>query len=419
MRCPHCGRETLEGRYCAYCGGQLPTNAPDAPGVSDTPGASAASQAQARRRHVFAAAPREHVYQPGLITTFFPHLSAHRTQQFRWILGALAVVVVLLGVGRYVPASIVAAALLVPVLYLVYFYVVEIYEDEPFWVLGATFLIGGVLGLIASIVLYRLIQREQSFFGPPSTQYILLTALVGPLVAQALMLVGPLILYVARPRFGEVLDGMVFGVASGLGFAAAQSIVYSWLLVTGPLQRAGSVTAWALPVIRIAILVPLLYAATTGLICAAIWLRRDATPPARSAGWMPSVPVAVGIALLGLILPSLAVDFGLGQNSFGTSLGGGGTSVPTQVLNLLWYALALLAIMLIVRQVLHVGLIDKAQALGHGGNLRCPNCAHIVPDVPFCPNCGIAMRSVAKRIRRTPSAPEAASEESDHIDQGE
>ena len=75
-----------------------------------------------------------------------------------------------------------------------------------------------------------------------------------------------------RPRFDHLLDGLVFGAASGLGFAAAQSIVYSWLLLQGPFLQNGLVVSWVLPVLRIALFVPLLDAATTALICGAIWL---------------------------------------------------------------------------------------------------------------------------------------------------
>jgi RsiW-degrading membrane proteinase PrsW (M82 family) len=383
MRCEHCGRETPEGHYCAYCGAHL--------SAADTPHSPTA------RRHVFALNPNEHVYHPGLISTFFPHLNPHRTQQFRWVLYVLAAVVLLLVAGRYIPVAIVAAALIVPVLYLAYFFVVEVYADEPLSVLALTFVAGGVLGALVTLALYR-VETSQMRLGlqgvVPQTGYLVLTALIAPIVAQVLMLVGPLILFFARPRFDEVLDGLVFGVASGLGFATAYSIIQSWLLITGSQQPAGSTISWAEPIIRTAFLTPLLYASTTGLICAVLWLRRDRTPPTREMGPLASLPVAIVIALLALIVPAVGVTYYGGQ-----------------VQNLLWYGVAVIVMMLIVRHVLHIGLIDKARDLGHGGTLKCPHCLHTVPDVPFCPNCGIAMRSIARRHRRTVAAPEATREQ--------
>jgi RsiW-degrading membrane proteinase PrsW (M82 family) len=391
MQCEHCGRETPPGHYCAYCGAHLVAG-----GTPHHP---------TRRRHVFAANPNESVYHPGIISTFFPHLNAHRTQQFRWLLLVLALVVILLAAGRYIPIAIVAAALIVPLLYLIYFWVVEIYEDEPIWVLLMTFVVSGLLGAAFSLWSYHYVVQETRFgIGGlvPSQNFILWTALIIPVVGQILMLVGPLILYFTRPRFDEVLDGMAFGVASGLGFAAAQSIVYSWLQVTGPLTQGGDAASWVFPVIRIALFAPLLHAITTGLICAALWLRRDHTPPERALGALPSVPVALAIGFLGQIVPSLLADLTQSQQVLNLS---------PQILNLIWYGVTIILLMLYTRHVLHVGLIDKARALGHSGTIRCPHCFHTVPDVPFCPNCGIAMRSIAKRARRSAVAPEAASEE--------
>jgi RsiW-degrading membrane proteinase PrsW (M82 family) len=383
MRCEHCGRETPEGHFCAYCGAHLD--------AADTPHSPTA------RRHAFALNPNEHVYHPGVISTFFPHLSPYRTQQFRWVLLVLALGVLLLVAGRYIPVAIVAAALVVPLLYLIYFYVVEVYENEPVSVLGLTFVAGGALGALMNLALYR-VTTSNTRIGlqgvvPLANNYLVLTALIEPILGQALMLIGPLILFFARRRFDEVLDGLVFGVASGLGFATAQSVILSWLLITGSLQPAGSTLSWAEPIIRIAFLTPLLYAATTGLICAVLWLRRDPTAPTRALGPLASLPVAIIVALLALILPAVGVAFYGGQ-----------------VLNLLWYGVAVIVMMLVVRHVLHVGLIEKARELGHGGTLRCPHCLHSVPDVPFCPNCGIAMRSIARRHRRTVAASEAARE---------
>jgi hypothetical protein len=384
MRCEHCGRETPPGHYCAYCGSDL---------------TSQAAHVARRRRHTFAANPHEHVYHPGIISTFFPHLNPHRMQQARWILLGGIIVIALIGLGRVVPVAIVAAAVFVPLLYLLYFFDVEVYENEPLQVLGATFAVGAILGAGMSLYFSPLLQRYlRPGFGP-RPEYVLLHGIALPILAQALMLVGPLLLYFFRPRFDEVLDGLSFGVASGLGFAAAQSIVFSWLLIIGPTTQVGSATTWAIPTIRASLLIPLLDAGTTGLICAALWLWRDPQPAARGLGWLASLPVAVLLGVLGQVVPALGNDL-----------------KGSLVLSLVWYGAVLLVVMLLVRHVLHVALTAKARELGHGGSVRCPHCGHTVPDVPFCPHCGVAMRSTAKRERRSrpaagPQAHEAPAHE--------
>lgn len=371
MRCWNCGQDVPEGAtFCPHCGAhQL-----------------LAGQRSARPRGMrsFAAHPNEHVYHLSIVSTLSPHLDPHGAFRARWLLAVLIAVIFLIGLGRFVPLSIVLAALLLPLLYLYYFYQAQIYEDEPWTVLAATFLVGAVLGVVASLVTYRplLAAQRHSLTGVPSAGYIVLAGVALPIIGQALMLAGPLLLHRIRPRFDEILDGLAFGVASGLGFAATQSLTYSWQLLIGRFQQHGPAVTWALPTIRIALLVPVLDAATTGLICAALWLRRDRHAPRRRVGAPESLGVAVVAALLLQVLPSL----------LSTLVGG-------LIMALIWYALAVVAALLLLRRVLHVGLIEKGRPLGHGGDMTCPQCGHRVGDVAFCPYCGLALHATTKRKR--------------------
>jgi RsiW-degrading membrane proteinase PrsW (M82 family) len=372
MHCEHCGRETPPGHYCAYCGADLTQQA---------------AHAAQRRRHNYAANPHESVYHPGIVSTYFPHLNPHRTQQVRWVLFGGIAIIFLIGLGRYVPIATVAAALFIPMLYLAYYFDVALYENEPLRVLAGTFLVGGVMGTAMSIGFFSVLRRlYRPGFGPSPT-YLWVHGVGLPLLAQVLMLVGPLLLFFIRPRFRDVLDGLSFGVASGLGFAAASSIVYQWLLITGRFQQTGSAASWALPTILNSLIVPLLDAGTTGLICAALWYAREGRSAARRTDPLTSLPVAVLIAALGQVVPALGNDLrgGLVQAIF-------------------WYGGVLIVIMLCVRHVLHEALVERAGELGHGASIRCPHCGHLIPDVAFCPHCGIALRSTSKRERRVQPA---------------
>lgn len=381
MRCWNCGQDVPDdAAFCPHCGAhQLAGQRANRP----------------RGMRTFAANPHEHVYHPSIVSTLSPHLDPHGAFRARWLLAVLVAVIFLIGLGRFVPLSIVLAALLLPLLYLYYFYEAQIYEDEPWTVLAATFLSGAVLGLFVGLVTYRplLAAQRHSLTGAPSAGYILLTGVAFPAVGQALMLAGPLLLYRIRPRFGEILDGLAFGVASGLGFAATQSLTYSWQLLIGRFQQRGPAVTWALPTIRIALLVPVLDAATTGLICAALWLRRDPQAPRRGLGAPESLGVAVIAALLLQLLPSLLSDLA------------GGLVMP-----LVWYALAAIIALLLLRRVLHVGLIEKGRPLGHGGDTTCPQCGHRIGDVAFCPYCGLALHATTKRRRPGPGSGPAGEE---------
>jgi RsiW-degrading membrane proteinase PrsW (M82 family) len=293
---------------------------------------------------------QEPALQPTILSTFFPRLSPRHQQPFRWAFLGLGALVVLLIAARFIPLALVVAALAVPLIYLAHFYVSEVYEQEPVWVLGCTFVCGAVLGALLNLALYRVTLSQMRFTVgglTPRPGYVLLTAVLLPIVAQALMLVGPLVLYFQRPRFDDLVDGLSFGVASGLGFSAAQSLLLSWRTITGALQPSGPVVSWVLPILRITFLAPLLSAATTGLICTVLWLRRrrlragrrDAPQPLTAADRLTALPVAIGIALLGQILPRLAVVY-----------------AHSQLLNLVWYALVVMALVVILRQVLHSGM---------------------------------------------------------------
>ena len=82
-----------------------------------------------------------------MISTLLPHLPHRRTAPFRVVLGASLVLLAALGLLRLTGPAIAVAVLAVPLLYLIYLYEVEVYEDEPVLLIGATFAVGLVLGI--------------------------------------------------------------------------------------------------------------------------------------------------------------------------------------------------------------------------------------------------------------------------------
>jgi RsiW-degrading membrane proteinase PrsW (M82 family) len=376
MRCSNCGRDLVEGgAYCPWCGAHQQAGR---------------NEHVTRRRHVYAANPSEHVLQPNIITTLFPHLGPRRAFQLRWLLLVAVVALVAISLARLEPLAIVLSALLLPVLYLFYFYDAQLYGDEPFIVLGATFLVGAVLGGAMSLLFYRLILSQARFGFAPTTNYVLLVGVFLPIIGQVLMLAGPVVLYITRRQFDDVLDGLAFGAAAGLGFSATQSIAYAWYLIMGNFVFTGSASAWVLPTLKIALLIPLLDAATTGMICAALWLRRDRQPEERTRGAVTNLAAAIVIAFLAQIIPAV-----------GSTLWGGA------ILDLLWYSVVVVIMLLLVRSLLHIGLIDKARPLRTGNTEECPQCHHQLRGTEsFCPYCGLALRAIPRRVH----APRAGEE---------
>ncbi len=360
VTCPHCGHAIPAGDFCGHCGAHLATGS-------------------VRRTHAFAAVPSERVAHLSIITTLFPHLPHRRGRPFLVaLLGGGTLVLILAALHLFAPAT-VTALLVLPILYLIYLYEVEVYESEPWLVIGATMVIGALLGLAftdaTGVSLSQLVltgDRETGF---------VLAGIAIPILAQVLMLAGPLFLYLFRERLREPLDGLTFGAASGLGFSLASSLTDFWPLLSGPLVATGSPLDWAIRLARAGLLVSLVNACTTAPITAALWLlrydRRHAGRP-----WHSSIVAAVAVAL--------GVQVALGMISF---------VVQDLLLDVAILGLVAAALLLYVRLVIHDALLVEGAEHEIGPDAPCPECHRVVPTMAFCPACGAARSAGSKQGR--------------------
>lgn len=364
VTCPHCGSTVPAGEFCGHCGAHLRT-------------------ADVDRRHAFAAMPNEPVVHFNLISTLFPHLSHRHGGPFRWaLIAGVLFGLVLAAFHLFAPAT-VAAAFVLPVLYLLYLYEVEVYADEPWLLVGATMVAGAVLAYAFTEIAGGAASRLN--LAADTGGAFALRAVAIPIVAQTLMLLGPLFLYFARPRYREPLDGVTFGAASALGFSLASELASLWPLITGPLVAAGDPVDWALRLLRLGILVSLVNASTTALIVAAVWLQRYDRRRAQRAR---------EVSVLATLIAAYGTQVVLGALTF---------VVADLIVQVLVWALATIALMLYVRQVIHQALLAEGVVHEIGPDSQCPECHHIVPTMLFCPNCGAA-RAAAPRRTRTGSA---------------
>jgi len=360
VTCPHCGSTVPAGDFCGRCGAHL----------------TAGSE---RRTHAYAAVPAQRVAHLSIVSTLLPHLPHRRGVPFRIALTvAAALVLVLAALHLFAPAT-AAAVLALPVLYLMYLYEVEIYEDEPWLVVGATMLAGALLGFVFTSVTGGSLS-DLVLTGDRETALVLAGVAI-PIFSQLLMLAGPAFLYIARPRFSEPLDGLTFGAASALGFTLASSLVAFWPLLDGPLVASGSPVDWALRLARVGLLVSLINACTTGAITAALWLQRfDRRRTHRP--WTSS------------LLTALVVSFGvrvlLGVLAF---------DVQNLVVEVAIFAVAAAALLLYLRLIIHDALLVEGVEHGIGPDSPCPECHRLVPTMAFCPACGAARAAGPKQTR--------------------
>lgn len=363
--CPHCESRVPPGAFCGVCGADLARGEP----------------AGSHRRYAFAAHPGEHLFQPGVVSTLFPHIVHHRSSPFRFGLLTATALLVVLGALRLTGPAIVAAAAALPVLYLLYLYEVEVYEDEPIAVVGATFVLGIVLGgawaLLTSKYVTGTLVLNAAPQGAPLGRVAVAAVLI-PLGGAVLMLVGAIALYLTH-QFDEALDGFAFGAMGALGFSLATTLVELAPEMRAGLTSSGSPFATALLIVERGLLIPFIYATTTGLIAGALWLRRGRTRRSRMGGWTTSIAATVALAAI--------VQVALGVMTVYVSRLG---------LQVLIYGGVALLLLFATRVAIHNMLLAEAVDVPVGPSQPCVHCRHIVPRMAFCPHCGVATRATPK-----------------------
>lgn len=368
MRCDHCANDVPDGVFCTRCGAHQGTTG---------------QHGDAKKRtHHYAAHPAEHVLQPAIFTTLFPHLGQAKVHEFRWAFVVGAAAILLLYVAGLITGALLLAIFLVPILYLIYLYEAQVYRDEPALVLG--FILGGgvVLG-IAVTLLERVVYNPYTNIGNPlrgagvSVGALLLLGLVIPVV-QELVKPLPALLLPNRGDFPETVDGLVLGIAAGLGFSLAESLVAFSSVLTGLpiLSTSGN---WIFDLTTIAVLQPLLQGSATGIVVAAVWRFRRGRLGSRELG-------GVGMAVIA------HVAFSLGTQVWKDAL-------LSPFFILIWQAVVVGAVLIYVRYLLHHSLLEEAAHMGFAETV-CPNChTHIVAS-GFCPNCGMALTAAPSSVKR-------------------
>lgn len=366
VTCPVCGRTVPAGRYCAACGAHLPHGAPASP----------------RRLHSFTVNPSEHVLHPSPASLLFPHLPQDESVSFRLALLVISAALIVVGYLRLSGASVALAAAAVPVLFLVFLVDVDVFERRPWLTLVLTAGIGAVLGVIWAFLTGRYISQTEllnaTHAGAPAGR-VLLVAVLFPLIMQALMLVGPLALR-GFLAYDEVLDGYVAGVASAMGFLLTSTLVNLFPEVqSGPTAIAMDVFSAIITLIH-GLVVPLIWAGTTGLVSAAIWLRSGRMRSLPRGGWATTYLFVVVVAAVAQVCMGFA-------------------SIYVQHVSsaLLIYCGIGLALLFVSRFFLHHMLLAEAVQPPDSGEMVCAHCGHVVPRGAFCSDCGGALRATPKR----------------------
>jgi RsiW-degrading membrane proteinase PrsW (M82 family) len=368
VRCDHCSHDVPDGVFCTRCGAHQ--------GTSDE-----ISNAKTRE-HRYAAHPGEHVAQPSVFTTLFPHLGHHKIHEFRWAFIAGLAGILVLDLAGLITAAILVSAFLVPVLYLIYLYEAQVYRDEPAIVLGFTIGGGIVAGILLTVfegIIYNPLQYNSNPFSTAGINVggLLIVGLLLPVVQEVVKPL-PALFLPNRKDFPETVDGLVFGVAAGLGFSLAQALIgFSSVLTSLPAHTAPG--NWIYDLTSLAVFQPLLQGSATGMIVATIWRYRRGRLGGREIG---------GVAMA--VIAHIAFSGGT-QLMKDTSV--------NQLIVLIWQAAVVGALLIYIRYLLHHALLEEAAHMGYAETI-CPSChMHIVAS-GFCPNCGMALTAAPNAVKR-------------------
>jgi RsiW-degrading membrane proteinase PrsW (M82 family) len=221
------------------------------------------------------------------------------------------VIVLIVGIGLYeavrhavfetqnpnlVPALILLGAAVVPAAFVAFIAGRRLVFAVRGGVVGATALIGGVIGVVAAGLLeYRTLQRLG-----------VLPVLGVGLIEEAAKLIVPLVLLVALRRDRHAADGLLIGVASGAGFAVLETMGYAFVVL---IQSRGAIAVVQAVLFERGVLSPAAHMAWTGLAAAALWRAAvEHWRPRALGGFVVVFLVAVGLHTAWDAAPTIWTD---------------------------------------------------------------------------------------------------------------
>jgi hypothetical protein len=384
--CRVCGTEVPGGKFCGHCGSRLSRVRGDGPDWL--------------RARAYGAADGENVLGLSVVSSLFPHLPHRSRTTFRFGLGALLVLLAVFALLQWQAPLIAVCALGLPLLFLVYIEESDVYGDDdlPERTLLLAAVIGAALGVGWAYFTAPVITAGYTTIGAASTQQILVNGLLIPVGGAVLMLVPAVIVRLSRPKNLESLDGFLIGALGAVAFAAAGTLVrLAPQIASGLVDRSLPVQVFIMEAGLQGIAVPLTAAAVGGLFGAALWFTWQGEPKPQQRR-----------RLLEAALPACAIVVVLYAGIGLIDIAPIGPWVQL-VLHLLIAAVAVLAL----RIGVHLSLLKETHEEMAGEPILCAECENVVPDMAFCPNCGVSTRAASRTSRTQRRVSAAGSGEED------
>lgn len=122
----------------------------------------------------------------------------------------------------------VVLATAIVIAYLLFIWWLDRYEREPFWVVLLTFLWGGIGGTGISCFVNSLTGLVLALGVGLATAQTLTTVVVAPIVEEFVKALVFVFLVLVGNQLDNRTDGLIYGAATGLGFACVENLYYYW-----------------------------------------------------------------------------------------------------------------------------------------------------------------------------------------------
>lgn len=377
MECPRCQAVVPEvAHYCHRCGHDMLAQ-------------------DSSRRKSYAAQPNQPVASFAPVSTIMPRGQAGHPGTYQVALFATLLIMVVTAALGAVPLALTVAAFAIPIVYIVYLYDVNLWEDQPVPVTMLAFGLTFVLA-IGWTLLWQVLDGNKTLVAAPGVtpafdfRGFLVAVVLAPIVGEVIRQVGPLVL-ASRKEFDDLMDGFTFGVIAGVAYASAETLVLYWSLLRIGFA-GGNIDALQMIVLLLlhGFVKPLIYGTATG-IAGAEFSGLGKGFDGFSSRWLRATVLAIAAVALfngGAFLTSMIHN--------------GGVAV---LIALLWAVLLLGVLTLAARNVLHVGLLEAAleaaargAGVGADGELHfCVSCEMpLLADALFCNSCGQAVQATQR-----------------------
>lgn len=372
QECPRCHDAVPVGVFCGRCGADMTRPQSD--------------RFVVLRPQTYVAAPREQVLVPMITSTLFPELFQEYRNPYRIGMAIMLAGVVVLSFLGWLAPLIALVALGVPALFMLYLWQSGALHDVPVGWLTAAAALGAGCGVGWVWFTGAVVARA---YGVPMAAGFLLEDLAGIglvfAVGGAILMVLPAVVIrvLMRRRPRESLDGFSIGALGALSFTAAGTTTrLAPQLVAGLLENVLPIRRFTGAVL-FGIAAPLTAAALGGLIGILLWFRPG--PIARRHRGRVRAVLLVFTLLVVVIYTAIWLidDSPLSR-------------WPQLGLHILMTVIALI----VTRYGVQLALLHEQQDPPSCQPVLCANCDRVVPEMAFCPACGLASHALSRTARR-------------------